>query len=535
MSRAAQKRRKKKQAGLLQQQNDRSHPLEAVTHKRKSQDDPTENRIKVKTSKTKTTQSSSIAQSFIAVNESTNIPELLLRAQSEDINYTELATELTSFIVSSDRSSLQEFYAQYWGRSAHHSQRNGQAGRFKGLFSRKSVRQLVQNHALYIGKDVEVSQHFRSEQQDDSDEADDNVSEIPLVEADSKDVWEHFERGHTVCLLSPQVYDDPTWHLLSLLEIEFESVVGCHIYLLPPNSYAKGFGRREAPADLIVLQLEGASEWRIGRAEEDSAPVTAGASAMMPDDPLLALRNNSKGNGELGQADDMKVTLQHGDTLYVPKGFAYESMSQLTASHAHSLYLVLLTNEADSYHRMLDLVVPTALQSVLEQSMAESSAGAVVEGTTNGSSGNGNGSGSGGAVTVPRSLPHKRFGFLGVANSELDEHNERDAFTAQLRGILRRVATRAEEMADAAVDQVKKQFMVDRLPIPLSPYEERYSAAGFPGAQIMPFTELRAVRPLCGCAVVEDGKVLVFHCMDNSRYFELIHLCILTLDCDLLF
>ena len=546
------KRRKKKQSELLQQQQQQQHEqvqtlLPSKQKRKTSSFDHNEDEIKSIKIKTKTTSSSATEANRVAVDQSTSIPELLVQAQLENVDYSKLATDLMAFIISSDSSSLQDFYANYWGRSAHHSQRGGQTNRFRGVFSRKTMRQLLQNHAMYLSKDIDISQHFQDtktngfEKEDEEDYdggIDNNDNDATLVVADSKDVWEHFERGHTVCLLSPQVYDDPTWQLLSLLEIEFEAVVGCHVYLLPPNSRAKGFGRRVASADFIVLQLEGASEWSVGRAEDANESESI---AVIDNDPLAAIRSkNKKNNGELGQSDDMKVILQQGDTVYVPKGYAYESVSQLTSAHAHSLYLVLFTNEADSYHSMLELVVPTALQSVLEQSVAVtssfSSSSSSSEGvhkntaattTTNTNTSNGSGgssmsspaalaAGIRGAVAVPRSLPHKRFDFLGVASSELDEHPARDAFTAQLRGILRRVATRAEEMADAAVDQVKKHFMVDRLPVPLSPYEERYSSAGFPGAQIFPFTELRAVRPLCGCVVVEDGKVLVFHCMDNS-------------------
>ena len=59
--------------------------------------------------------------------------------------------------------------------------------------------------------------------------------------------------------------------------------------------------------------------------------------------------------------------------------------------------------------------------------------------------------------------------------------------------------------------------MIDRLPVPLSPIEEIYTNYGFPTAVIMPYTELSIVRPGVACAVVEDGKVIVYHCMDNSR------------------
>jgi hypothetical protein len=56
-----------------------------------------------------------------------------------------------------------------------------------------------------------------------------------------------------------------------------------------------------------------------------------------------------------------------------------------------------------------------------------------------------------------------------------------------------------------------------RLPAPLSAAEESRSAAGAPNATIFPYTQLRMLRPGLAIAVVEQGKVVVYHCMDNSR------------------
>ena len=53
--------------------------------------------------------------------------------------------------------------------------------------------------------------------------------------------------------------------------------------------------------------------------------------------------------------------------------------------------------------------------------------------------------------------------------------------------------------------------------MPLSATEEAYTAAGTPLATIFPYTQLRMLRPGIATAVVEDGKLVVYHCMDNSR------------------
>jgi hypothetical protein len=67
--------------------------------------------------------------------------------------------------------------------------------------------------------------------------------------------------------------------------------------------------------------------------------------------------------------------------------------------------------------------------------------------------------------------------------------------------------------------QNAKKFLCDRLPVPLSSDEEKRSAAGAPSAIIYPYTGLRMLRPGVARGIVEDGMVVLYHCMDNSRYY----------------
>ncbi len=58
---------------------------------------------------------------------------------------------------------------------------------------------------------------------------------------------------------------------------------------------------------------------------------------------------------------------------------------------------------------------------------------------------------------------------------------------------------------------------MERVAVPLSDEEELQTAAGSPNAVIYPYTQLRMVRPGIAIAVVEDGKVVLYHSMDNGR------------------
>jgi hypothetical protein len=68
---------------------------------------------------------------------------------------------------------------------------------------------------------------------------------------------------------------------------------------------------------------------------------------------------------------------------------------------------------------------------------------------------------------------------------------------------------------------VSKEFLAGRLPVPLTAEEESLTyggtASSSKGQRIYPFTKLRMLRPGLARAMVEDGMVVVYHCMDNSR------------------
>lgn len=63
-----------------------------------------------------------------------------------------------------------------------------------------------------------------------------------------------------------------------------------------------------------------------------------------------------------------------------------------------------------------------------------------------------------------------------------------------------------------------KKLIQERLPPVLDSEEEAASAAGAAEATIYPYTQLRMIRPDLAIAAVEDGKLVIYHCMDNSRY-----------------
>jgi hypothetical protein len=55
-----------------------------------------------------------------------------------------------------------------------------------------------------------------------------------------------------------------------------------------------------------------------------------------------------------------------------------------------------------------------------------------------------------------------------------------------------------------------------RLPIPVTKEEETRLFSP-ENNTVLPFTKLRMLRPGIARAIIEDGVIVVYHCMDNSR------------------
>jgi lysine-specific demethylase/histidyl-hydroxylase NO66 len=311
-------------------------------------------------------------------------------------------------------------------------------------------------------------------------------------------VWARFASGCAVRLLSPQQYHDPTWQVLASLEHAFGCRVGAEVVLAPagfssaaaysgPSKDAEGEkDRKEGAAmydnaDAILLQLEGRSRWRVGKSPHGETVLPAEAG-------YVALKDMGGWEG----AGTLDVVLEPGDSLYVPKGWVHPQDTYGEGGGAHSLHLRVYANQGlgSTTAGLLELVVPQALADAIQTE-----------------------------AQLRGALPRRWGSLLGVAVSEAEagEMPQRTLLLSRVGKLLQAVAQRAVEILDPAADQLAKQFVSERLPVPLSAEEEGRSAAGAPDAVIYPYTQLRMVRPGVAVMVVESGKVVLYHCMDNSR------------------
>jgi hypothetical protein len=108
--------------------------------------------------------------------------------------------------------------------------------------------------------------------------------------------------------------------------------------------------------------------------------------------------------------------------------------------------------------------------------------------------------------------------FNTSGNGSGSDDPRRTALLHSIRRGLKIMSDAAMSSIDACFDQyIAKELVLKRLPVPLTAEEEAVTAAGAPHATIFPYTRLRMVRPGIASVAVEDGKVVLYHCMDNSR------------------
>lgn len=75
-------------------------------------------------------------------------------------------------------------------------------------------------------------------------------------------------------------------------------------------------------------------------------------------------------------------------------------------------------------------------------------------------------------------------------------------------------------MLDAACDQIGKRFISDRLPPALTAAEAESTSESSTGVKIWPNTLVRLVRGGIARLALEDGKAILYHCIDNSRVYQ---------------
>jgi len=413
--------------------------------------------------------------------------------------------------------SIKDFYNNYFQREPFKCNRND-LNYFKKYFSKKTLDTIINDQLLY--EDVNVSVGPRQlQKKDDSDDRDDQMN--VEKEIDRSMIWNRFNNGgDMIRLLTPQVYDDNTWKLLSILEYQFDCSVKAVIHMLPPSVNEEGTDYRAKGVtsrnnynsdvnddqrddknyafydnyDAIIIQLEGVSCWHI---------------MMNPNkEQLLPTYPGSISSKDIPHWNTpfIDCKLSPGDTLYIPKGWLYYEWNGSDLDQ-HAMFMKICFYESSNISELVQLIIPQAMAVAVESN-----------------------------IEIRRCLPRQYYQYIGVSASETNDEivipsvslistatrrkrmkGRREEIKKYISHLMKMICDEVDELIDPAADQLRKQFIMQRLPIPLSIFEESRSASTAPRATIYPFTQLRIMQPGIAIAVIEDGKVVVYHCMDNSR------------------
>jgi lysine-specific demethylase/histidyl-hydroxylase NO66 len=493
---------------------------------------------------------------------------------------TEMTTEqrancLLNFLLWPAGITADEFYATYWEKKPLLVQhRTGSSfdhrRRLSGLMSLSEIQAATRRRGnessdsynddddslLYYGRDLNVTKYERevgtslykrrtldpipTDFSSGSARADAADYRTRYVRVDPDELWDRWygDMGCTVRLLCPHKHFRPVHSLLSLLEHEFGNMVGANAYLTPPCG-AQGFAPHYDDIEAFVCQLEGRKRWRV------YAP-------LKPSERLPRTSSRDYDPSELRRAGAQPVfdvVLEPGDVLYMPRGWIHQACTlpeasldgdgaatssstrtttTKTSEDGHSLHLTISTMQNWAWADLLEGAFDAALESLAE---------------------------SDSTTLLREGLPQNFLSYMGVAHDDAvvdndalpdslkrrpledgDEEDEqetkrlqhrerqREAFRREARRRIARVAQEALKGLDAACDQMAKRFLSDRLPpADLDRANGGSSSGGGSknGDLVLKLSTLcRLARPGIARLVLEEGKVVVYHCADNSLVFH---------------
>jgi bifunctional lysine-specific demethylase and histidyl-hydroxylase NO66 len=126
-------------------------------------------------------------------------------------------------------------------------------------------------------------------------------------------IYRSYDEGYTVVLNGLHRRSVIVSGLCSELEADFQCPVGANLYLTPRN--AQGFRPHVDSHDVVIVQIHGDKQWRVGATPARPFPTVA-----FPGHAIDAVE------------DPRDYLLTPGDALYIPRGYAHEATTQLSSS-----------------------------------------------------------------------------------------------------------------------------------------------------------------------------------------------------------
>lgn len=270
-------------------------------------------------------------------------------------------------------------------------------------------------------------------------------------------------QGKTVWIQNAFRISEDIMKLSSILEEEFADVPNSSLIWSPGKDRSAFSLAKFHGAETFFLQLEGESVWRI---YSPSVHIPRASGLVDEHKQLL-----------------FEVRIESGDLIYLPKGFGFEFRGAKTSDH--SLLLCLEVGEGNTVADLLEMVVPQAIEEVIE-TMDDA------------------------RLLLPKNYLH----ILGVSNSELLENQDRMRFQEMWGALLDRIKFIGMEYLDAAADQMAKNYLLRKLPL------EKNSKSLSSAPKITPDSRLTPVRRDIARFLLEDDRAWVYHCVNNSENTE---------------
>ncbi|XP_067844770.1 ribosomal oxygenase 1 [Heptranchias perlo] len=393
---------------------------------------------------------------------------VLLRDLSHIQNSKERASKLFEWLIAP--VAPKRFFSEIWEKSPALIRRHN-ANYYKGLFSSEEFDRILREDHVNFGVHLDITSYYDGEKETHTPTG----RALPIV------VWDFYKNGCSLRMLNPQAFSGTIWNILSILQEAFGSMVGANIYLTPPGN--QGFAPHYDDIEAFVIQLEGKKTWRVydPRSSEEILPQFSSRNFVQQ---------------EIGNPI-MDTVLESGDLLYFPRGFIHQA---ICTTEAHSLHITISTYQRNCWGDVLHKVFPGALELAIEDD-----------------------------VEFREGLPLDYLDYMGVQNSERDDDPRRDAFHKKIHNLMRKLLKYAP--IDAAVDQKAKSFIHDCLPPVLTKEELACTVYSSPARwrdgsprniilQIRGNTRIRILRSniarLCG----ENGNILLYYTVENSRHYH---------------
>ncbi|XP_075765129.1 ribosomal oxygenase 2 isoform X2 [Pelodiscus sinensis] len=225
------------------------------------------------------------------------------------------------------------------------------------------------------------------------------------------------QKKATIQFHQPQRFKDELWMIQEKLECYFGSLVGSNVYITPPGS--QGLPPHYDDVEVFILQLEGEKHWRLYK----------------PTVPL-AREYNVESEDHIGNPTH-EFILKPGDLLYFPRGTIHQA--DTPARRSHSTHVTISTYQNNSWGDFLLDVIPGLLFDTAKEDVAL-------------------------RTSIPRQLL-----MVDIADS-----------TRRLSGFMRSLADRLENIKELRSSDMKKDFIMNRLP----PFLRNGSAPLAPGGQL---------------------------------------------------